>query len=238
MLRRILCPNPDHIESTPSFVIYPNGVGHCFGCGYRKYSSRIQALYSHYGMDTIEAEDLEETFSYINTLPRKSVRGLLLPSDERSYYVCWPGDTYYKRRFLETASGPKYIGARGHKKPLFVLSGEDEKQAFIVEGEINALSVKEAFPGITVISPGGCGDFTSDKQDSYLQYYLSFSNIVVVMDSDNASREALIRFASKLYSRKGNQRISPITVDMDANDMLQQFGVQKLKDEFARYLDV
>lgn len=27
------CPLPGHDDSTPSFVVYPDGHGHCFGCG-------------------------------------------------------------------------------------------------------------------------------------------------------------------------------------------------------------
>ena len=37
---KIICPNPQHIESTPSYAVYADG-GYCFGCGYRENFDQI-----------------------------------------------------------------------------------------------------------------------------------------------------------------------------------------------------
>lgn len=36
------CPNPDHEDSDPSYVIYPTG-GYCFGCGFRESPEVVMA---------------------------------------------------------------------------------------------------------------------------------------------------------------------------------------------------
>lgn len=183
----------------------------------------------------VEAEDLEAAYAYIDSLPLTSVRGLMLPTDGKSYFITWPNRDYYKRRFFES-TGPKYIGATGHERPLFIANYAGGDTCVLVEGELNALSIAKACPELSVVSPGGAGDFNSKRLKRHLHSLVLFSTIIVVADDDRAGHEALILGASYL-SAKGFQ-VRTMRMAPDANDLLCKGdeGREELRKRFSASL--
>ena len=53
---RFTAPCPFHRESKPSFVVYPDGGFHCFGCGAHGNPKDISTIF---GLDVIHITDLE-----------------------------------------------------------------------------------------------------------------------------------------------------------------------------------
>jgi len=45
---RTLCPFPDHIDTAPSFFVYPDGGFHCFGCGAH---GSLEDIYNFFELD-------------------------------------------------------------------------------------------------------------------------------------------------------------------------------------------
>lgn len=182
-----------------------------------------------------EPEDLEAAMSYIDSLPIKKIRGLSFPSDERSYFVRWPDGSFYKRRFFDPGSA-KYIGAKGHKKPWFFASYvEGADTCVLVEGEINALSIAKACPEFTVISPGGCGDFSSkNARKISLHSTILYSTILIIADRDAPGAEACIEMMSLLQG--SGKRVVAHLMSPDANEVLIEQGETAVQREVKRAL--
>jgi hypothetical protein len=225
-VQRVHCPR--HEERTPSVVIYPDH-GWCFGgCG------RIP-------LDELEAEgikpaaklppeDLEAMLGYINGLPLADVRGLRLPVDSTSYYIVWPGGTYYKRRQFIPGDGPKYRCPAGHAKPLFVPRQVKGDTLAIVEGELNALSLSSIEPPYSVCSPGGVGDFTEKLIDKCHTFVLSFSKFRVILDKDKPGLDAALRMKALLL--KHTPHVDIVLMPKDCNELLVEGS---LKDEAEKW---
>lgn len=216
-----------HEDNVPSMHVYSNGA-FCFVCGKYATPNELKDI----DFDTtgeVEPEDLRESFSYINKLPLKPVRGLLLPSDSTSYFVTWPGETYYKRRFFNPKSG-KYVGAAGHQRPLFWVRQGSSDTLVIVEGEINALSIGLAVSGVDVVSPGGVGDFSPRNVRKQFTSYYRYSTIVLIADADGPGAKAVIDSMGTLRAL-GGQRVLWKLMCPDANDVLVHEGKEKLKSE-------
>lgn len=217
MRDRILCPNPDHKEKTPSFVLYDD-YGYCYACGYR-------APLSELGGDIPRRSEkprpvnLDEELAYIKGLPLASIRGLSLPVDSEFYYILWPNAPYYKKRRFIDSSGQKYLCPTGHAKPLFQARNIRGQGLAIVEGEINALSLSSINPSFSVCSPGGAADFFGKNCNLYLKYYLTFSVIYVIVDKDKAGVEAAIKLKGKLL-QSGLNNVSTVLMERDCNDLL------------------
>ncbi len=225
---RILCPY--HEERTPSFVLYEDH-GHCFSCGVSASRDDLQTVYKGpWEPDPEVQEDLGESITRIRSLPKKYIRGLGLHSDDFSYFIVWPDSSYYKRRFLDS-KGPKYIGAKGHKKPPFVASANGETLV-IVEGELNAMSIAAACPDLSVVSPGGCGDFR--HLSKWLTSCQLYHTILVVADRDAPGAEACIEAMSQLQGKV--PRILAHLMPKDANEILVNDGPEKLRQEIDRVL--
>lgn len=230
MTEKIICPY--HEESTPSMVIYPDGWAHCFGCGAHVSADKL-------GRKVVvtekpEPENLEESFEYIKKLPLKRVRGLMLPSDDHSAFIVWPGNTYYKRRFLKPWDGPKYRCPTGHKKPWFVANHLGGDVCILVEGELNALSIALACPEFSVVSPGSAGDFNVKSVAKVLPYLSTVDNILLLADKDQAGAQALINAKSVLDTPTKLTKWA--LVEKDANDRLQEEGPDALREEILRIL--
>jgi DNA primase len=224
MNQRIHCPN--HKEKTPSFVIYNDGWGTCFGCGYR---AHVRDL----GIKAPEkkekyVENVSETLAHINSLPKRMVRGHLVPCDEYHFYIVWPDGSYYKRRNLTGDDyGPKYRGPSGVPKPLFRARTKAHQRLIVVEGELNALSIAEAVDEADVVSPGGAGDFASHRLKQDLPFYLNYSTIDIIADADKAGAIAAIELKSALLPH--NKDVSIRLMERDANDILCSEGMEALK---------
>ncbi len=164
MRRRIRCLW--HKESTPSLVQYKDHWK-CFGACHKSYTNkeveeRTGESFDYDEKEDEEKEDLKTTFEYINSLPKKHIRGVLLPYDERGYYIVWGHDEYSKFRQFNPGKGQKYIGPKGHYPPLFWARHSGSSILFIIEGEVNALSVAQIVSG-DVCSPGSASMFNTDR---------------------------------------------------------------------------
>lgn len=224
MSNRILCPF--HEEGTPSCVIYSDHF-RCYGCGEYGPLSRLSGKNVRIpeGHDP-EPEDLEASFRYIESLPFKKIRGLLLRADDRAYYITWPHEGYYKKRFFKDTGGPKYIGAAGHKKPPYWGTRRLSDTLIIVEGELNAMSIGHA-TDFDVMSPGGVGDFSAQRAKLYLQSTADYSTILIVADKDAPGAQAVIELLGVLRGR--GQRVGAKLMAPDANDVLVQEGPEALR---------
>jgi hypothetical protein len=221
-MKRVVCPY--HKERTPSCVLYSDHY-RCYGCG------KTGPLTDLKGVDISEAsdpepEDLEAAFAYIDQLPLKEIRGLSLPADDRAYFVPWPGKDYYKKRFF-APTRVKYFGAAGHKKPLFVANRVPGRALIVVEGEINALSIAKAVPEISVVSPGGSGDFSPKAVKKYWTVYQQYDILILLVDADKAGALACIEMLGALAGK--GKVLKHHLMPQDANDLLVNVGSEGLR---------
>lgn len=227
MTKRYLCPR--HLEATPSAIVYGNGF-HCFGCGAHGPVTEL-GLPAGERIEVTYVEDLSVSIARIKSLPRRVHRGFSLHSNDVGYYLLWPNDTYYKFRLLNVdAPGGKYRGPSGHKKPWFEVSLNNPDKVVLVEGEFNALSLNKVCKDISVVSPGGAGDFYSKSGEKELTKYASFSIVHLVVDEDKAGAQAAIEAASRLKVR-GCNNVKIHLVKKDFNEILVYGGEDELRKE-------
>jgi hypothetical protein len=231
MRKRYHCPR--HSEATPSAVVYGDTY-HCFGCGSRGPVTEL-------GLSAGEAqpeyvEDVKASIENIQSLPKRNIRGFDLHYNARGYYLLWPNFSYYKfRSFDDNTGGGKYRGPSGVKKTPFVLGNNGGTvrgdRLVLVEGEFNALSLASLeIPDLYIVSPGGAGDFYSKNSERYLQDYLKFSSIDIVVDNDAPGLLAGIEMKSKLAAKGADAyAISIVLVDKDFNEVHEQHGKEALR---------
>lgn len=228
VLRKVSCPSGKHDDRTPSCAVYEDNSMYCFSCNYYA-KGDSKAIIAE---PIKEKEDLNERFKYINSLENITHRGLSFRHDNKGYYITWPGETYYKLRSWAVRPGEsKYIGARGHKKPWFGASTHpNSRKLLIIEGEINAISVKEAAETkeIDVISPGGASNFFDREMKSKVEYFRKYATIGVLVDNDEAGAEAAIKFHKLVKPYCSDIRIK--LMEKDANTILIDDGKEKLKE--------
>ena len=228
-LYKINCPGGTHEDRTPSCAVYPDGTGYCFSCGGR--FTGIGAIVS--APPTIKPEDLKNTIGYIESLPLVETRGLKFPFDNTGYYVVWPDRDYYKlRKWVQRPGDPKYVGARGHKKPWFWANYVPEPYmspaCILTEGEINALSLKEAIKGLDIISPGSATNFYDKDMKSNVDLFGHYGKVIVLVDNDEAGVNGAIEFHKLVQPY--NQDVRIILMEKDANTILcEHDGKEKLK---------
>lgn len=220
-MAKILCPF--HDERTPSLEVYSDGF-FCFGCGKGGTLAELEAEGVKGLAPTYKkpAENINESLTYINNLQKKLIRGFELPFDDSGYYVVWPDSSYYKKRLWTPIGKNKYYCPTGHKQPPFTLN-PGNKTLFIVEGEINALSVSAAIPEVTVMSPGGTTQFSRND----LRLFAGYDNIICVVDKDVAGVIAYIELKSKLSS--AGIDADSVFMEKDANEVLLGHGKEELR---------
>lgn len=218
-----------HAENTASLVLYKNGFK-CFGCGKRgqlkELPETLQPLDGE--IQDEEPEDLTEKYKYIDSLPRKRIRGFDLPADERGYYITWSDGSCYKYRLYDAGKGPKYVGPRGVKPPLFWARQSKARVLALVEGELNCLSVAQAMEEWAVASPGSASMFNQDNLSKYLPVCKQYSNIVVILDNDNAGIKGLIE--AKAYLTYKLPFVEYIQMPVDANEIYESQGRNVLRE--------
>lgn len=221
MSNRILCPF--HEERTPSCVIYATQYV-CFGCGKRGPVSELNM--PNYAPKPRYIEDIDAKLQYIGDLPKKMIRGIELPYDAEGYYIVYPKVKYYIKRLFSGLSNNKYKSPSGHPKPVYELNMAPGTVLFVIEGQLNALSVYTACPDLSVISPGSAVDLCSE---TFLKYYLQFENIVICTDLDIAG----VEFGRKLQKTlvEHNRRTVFYPMDMDFNEILEREGVEGVQKE-------
>lgn len=226
---------PFHRDDTASLKRY-GPRWYCFGACAKQYTNEevsrsLGTVLEDAGEDFDEPEDLSERFRYIESLPKERVRGLDLPADERGFYVTWPGASYFKYRLFSPGKGSKYLGPKGHSPPLFWASKRGYSDLYIIEGEINALSVARAVSA-DVCSPGSAGCFKTAMLLKHLTEFKNYSNVFVVLDDDAAGLKGLIEAkAAFLYQIPF---VRYLLIKPDCNDILVQEGEAALRERLQR----
>ncbi len=233
MRRRLRCMW--HQESTPSLV-QRKGFWRCYGACHRTYTNEeVEARtgeHYEYVEENEEKEDLKEEFEYINSLPKKVIRGLSLPCDERGYYIVFGRDEYYKYRLFNPGKGSKYLSAKGHYPPLFWARRSPGSTLCVVEGELNAMSVALAYEEYAVCSPGSASMFNADNLSKYLTEFKQYSNLIVILDDDPAGIKAYIE--AKAFFLYKVPFVTYLRMKPDANDVLNEKGPKGLREALQR----
>jgi hypothetical protein len=222
---KILCPK--HEEKTPSCHVYPDGMYKCFGCGAYGYAKDL-------GIDTSTVvakvrEDVEGNVNKILTLPVKLIRGLELHTDSKFYYIVWPDKNYYKKRRINDETFSRYVSPIGCKMPLFKVRLVGNPTLFIVEGEINAMSLSKTDVLGDIVSLGPSTNFSLDNLKPLASTISKYKNIVICVDNDAAGAIAGIRLKSSLLPLNPRTRIK--LLDRDFNDILVNYGKEAVKEK-------
>lgn len=208
---KVKCLNPLHKDESPSMEIYPDGA-YCFACGFS--TNKI----SDPNAPVKPKEDISKTMEYIDGLPKRQIRGLLLPFDESGYYIVWGDRGYYKKRLFEGKS--RYLGPSGHRPTLLQL-GQPSDRVLVIEGEMNALSASLVYPGM-ILSPGASTNFMS-----YCSTYLLYTSIYAIVDKDIPGVVAGLKL--KEFLLKNKKVVSLVAKEKDYNQILQDEGQEALK---------
>lgn len=71
-LWKALCPFPEHADSSPSFIVYPDGGYHCFGCGAHGSLEDLYELFDkdfRYHVSRIDLTNVRDTYRvFLETL--------------------------------------------------------------------------------------------------------------------------------------------------------------------------
>lgn len=230
-MKRVYCPR--HKEDTPSCVIYDKNA-YCYGgCGVIPLEEVGEFPPSSPPKPKYQ-EDLITKRNYINGLPKKEIRGFNLHYDLEGYYICWPNDLYYKQRLFESKETAKYKNPAGHSQPLFIVRRAYSRVLYLVEGEINAMSVSRALPEYDVASPGSASDFLAEKFTRDLPLYCTYSTIVILVDRDAPGAAAAIRAKSLLLTKVPKVHIG--FMEKDANEWLCEDGKEALRQEIKKQM--
>lgn len=174
---------------------------------------------------TDEVEDkevIQERYEYVETLSYQRIRGLLLRADKRGYFITWPDKSYYKYRLFDPGDGPKYLSPKGHKPSLLWCRKGTGMTLILAEGELNALSLAEAFPEYDVASPGSASMFSADNLGRYLPILKFYRKLIVILDDDSAGLKGLIE--AKAFLLYKIPFVDFILMKTDANEVLSAEG--------------
>lgn len=217
---KILCPN--HKDSTPSLHLYDERAW-CFVCNY---SCPIEEVATAEQRIKIRKEptDVRASIEFIKTLPVRKIRGLQFPVNDTGFYIVWPNLSFYKKRL--TGERTRYLGPRGIRPPIFSYTGSNKEILVLVEGEINCMSLREAFPStkITVASPGSASQF-----NQFVPFYLTYKTIYCIVDKDAAGVANGVVLKRELM--KSQKRVELVALEMDFNDVLVESGTDGIKQK-------
>lgn len=237
MSYKVLCPF--HKEVTPSCVVYSDHFK-CFGCGRHGPISELPGNYSYTPAAPLPRTDVRAEIARIKALPTKAIRGLELPYDSKGYYIVWPDESYYKIRLYDETS--RYRSPVGATKTAFRCLGiNDSKMSlpgnvlvgdrplYIVEGEINALSLAKVLINSDIVSPGSATDFDRFEPDK------NYSRYTIIVDEDAPGVIAAIKLKSKILA------FCPLVDvvlmgDGDLNDWLQKYDKETFQQKVAALL--
>ena len=223
---------PRHDDRVPSMKVYSNGA-FCFsGCGFIPLQD-LGLKPGDFTQEEVYVEDVEETLSKVDNLPKKPYRGFSLPCDAYGAWLVWPDRSYYKyRRFTGL---PKYRGPAGvTQPPLWVRQGTSET-LLVVEGELDALSAALAMEELDVMSPGSSTNFNRKLLPSLNRY----GNIIIIADDDGAGLDAVINLGALIHGEMPGvpyKRILKASGGKDFNEILVQSGREALRQEILRLL--
>lgn len=212
---------PAHEDDSPSMHLYEDKAW-CFVCNY---SCPVEDIVPGYEPTKKEPEDVRTKIEFIRKLPNRPVRGLRLHQDNEGFYILWPSLSYYKKR-LFSGKPTRYLGPRGIRAPLFTFEVPDSKSLILVEGELNAISLRVAYPNhkVVIASPGSCAEFSRHYKE-----YLNFQYICIIVDYDNPGVGHGLALKQRLLKDKKNVEL--IAMSPDYNDILQSSGVDGVQKE-------
>lgn len=213
--------------------VYPD-MCWCFVCGYSCKSNEVMNEEEIKKIKVKEKENIEETMLYIESLRKKEIRGLFLHGTESSFYVVWPGKSFYKKR-ITSDSGSRYVGPRGHRPPLFICQqqGNSRDVLCIIEGELNCLSLELGLcePRINLVSPGSANEFLT-----HVDYYKQFKRVIIIVDRDPPGVYNGDKLKKTLL--EAGKIVDLIALETDFNDLLQQGGPELVRETFMKELGV
>lgn len=205
---KINCTSELHDDNIASMEVYESG-GFCFSCGY--FDSEV------IGGAPREKEDIDATIRYIRNLPCREIRGLQLPYDYGGFFIEWPSNDFYKKRVFGGQS--RYLGPKGHRAPLFLLSSQNTSRIYIVEGELNALSLKQVTDGY-IVSPGSANEMLR-----HLDTYLTLGHVFAIfVDKDKPGVINGLKLKDELVKR--GKMVILEALEEDFNDKLQKGTLQ------------
>lgn len=231
-MERIHCIK--HEESTPSLVVYETHA-YCYGgCG-RIELSELGRVAEAAPKERYK-EDIDARRKEIETFPRATFRGFVFPHDSRGYFITWPDCSYFKQRLFNPKPGEsKYKNPAGQSQPPFWARRGASRTLILSEGEINALSMAEAFPEWDVLSPGSASDFKTAKFTKFLLTFVRYyCTVIIQTDRDGAGTEAAIHTKGLLLNKVPNLPI--VLMERDANEIYCGEGKEKLREEVLRLL--
>lgn len=221
-MAKIHCPV--HNDTTPSMEVYEDR-GFCFVCSA---SIPIEELDVEYVKKP--PTDISKTIEYIKSLPIKSIRGLDLPYDESGYYIKWPDDSFYKKRFWQ--GKVRYSGPRGQKPTLFKYAPQANTTTLcLIEGELNAKTFHDCIDKSEY--SGAIASFgAASNAESYINEYLQYNTIYAIFDKDGPGLAHGLKLHYTLLAKK--KRIEIILMETDYNDLLVLNGVDSVREEAKR----
>lgn len=226
LITKINCPDPAHTDNTPSCGVYSDGSAYCFGCF--KYFKNVGLPGTI--KKEVPKESIEETYKYIDTLPKVTYRGLEFPHDNNGYYITWPDRSYYKlRSWTATDSASRYKSPSGHSSKWLYLEGKEVGQLFIVEGEINAISLHKAYNKSSILSPGSAAGLGDQKIQRNLDFFRVYNSIIVFSDNDKAGVIGALKCKEILKEVNLNIRIT--LLDKDFNELLVEGGIHAIQEK-------
>lgn len=231
-MEKIHCPF--HAEKTESCVIYETNY-HCYGCGAHGPLSDLGRAPTAAPKERYK-EDLDARRKEIEALPRSTHRGFVFPYNHRGYFITWPDCSYYKQRLFDPKDGEsKYKCPAGQPQPLFWARRGAGRILALVEGELNSMSMAEAFPEWDVCSPGSASDFKTERFRKFLLTIArSYCTVIVQTDRDGAGTEAAIHTKGLLLNKVPN--IPIVLMARDASEIYCAHGKDKLREEVERHL--
>ncbi len=231
---------PSHSENTASCVVYSDAHYYCYGCGSYGWAKDIG-----YDMEItsikedLPKEDVKASLERIRALPIERVRGLDLYVDETSYYLVWPNAEYYIRRFFEVEKRQgKYRCPTGIQRPPYFLKGNGNlKRLYLVEGELNALSLSLVHNG-PIVSPGSATEFKQGNIARLKPIVSLFDNVTIVCDNDDAGVLGAIEAKAYLTLQGVQARIRLVEPKHDFNDLLQELGQDGFRQWFEENMEM
>ncbi|MCB1081070.1 MAG: DNA primase [Chlamydiia bacterium] len=195
--------------------------------------------------------ELLETAGLLKTLDNGKKKVFF--SNRVTFPILDPGGSvigFSARKISEETFGPKYINTP--ETPVFKKSHTlyglsfsrrriaKEKQAIVVEGQIDALRLIQAGFNITVAGQGTA--FTEDHIKELLT--LGITKVYLALDGDEAGRTAISKIGN-LFQKEGVEvRVVPIPPGMDPDSLLREEGplafmelLEKSQDYLSFLLD-
>ncbi len=216
----------DKCGSSDAKAVYDNGSAHCFACeahwhaGDSKASEPVERDWTPIQGDYREltsrgiSKETCRFWQYQVTLHNGEPAHVANYRDAKGHLVC---------QKLRTGDKKFPTLGKGKNKPLYGqwLWGSG-KYIVITEGELDALSVSQAFENKwpVVSLPDGASSAEAALAQAY-EYLDQFENIILMFDMDDPGREAVEKAAAVLPVGKVKVAALP---EKDANEVLKKLG--------------